>query len=375
MTLGHAVAWLVIATSPGAGAPPVAPTWKASLALSGKLRLSADWDAARMLVETALRDLRPPDEVNGRLRLLVELSAIEREVNGYRKKSGWSAALTHLAGAEALLDGAVQESHAAVAEERAWLGYSRAFDGEVGFADVRRSFEEARVLREQAGDEAGLARSWFGIGLTHQHDGQLAEARAAFERGLDLAERSRSIVTQGYLQRHLGFVMADLQKNPAVAVPYYERSLALRRRGRHRWGEVFAMITLGRALTETGNAARARSLLRRAAAAGAKLQLTRGMAEAEEALADLERSSKAGTAACRHLDEAARLWRSFGDASRAVIEAQRKEWNCPENPAADSQKTTARSMAMAVPADFTCRSARTRKRTVWVPAVRPVTCQ
>ena len=313
----------------GSGAPA------GILASSERLRLAADWDAARALVEGALRDSRPSEhdersaDANARILLLVELSAIEREVNSYRRLGARTASLAHLARAETLLDGADRESHAAFAEERAWLEYSRAFDGEVTFADVRRSFDEARVLREQAGDEGGLAMAWFGIGLTHQQSGQLAEARAAFRHGLGLAERSRAIVTEGYLQRHLGFVEADLSKSPAAALPYYERSLALRRRGGHRWGAVFASITLGRGLAETGRVGRGRWLLRRAAVVATKMGLTRGVAEAEEALADLERSSKAGPAACRHLAEAARWWTSFGDPDRAAIEARRVAWGCP----------------------------------------------
>lgn len=329
MVVALTVASLAAGVTPGAGAHRNRAEWQAMVARPGELRLRGDWDAAHTLVDAALRAADESKDATARLRLLLELSAIDREVRSYRDARGRTAARARFAEAEALLDGASDASLAAAAEERAWLDYGRAFEGDVTFADVRRSFHEARVLTEQTRDEAGLARAWFGIGLTHQQSGELPEAQAAFRRGLDLAERSGSLVTQGYLQRHLGFVAADLAKDPAVALPYYERSLALRERSGHRWGEVFALTTLGRALADTGDVARARSVLRRAVADGTKLRLTRAVAEAEEALADLEWSSKAGPAACRHLAEAARQWTSFGEPRRKGIETRRAEWACP----------------------------------------------
>lgn len=327
--VGLTIGCLVTGAGPYAAARGDAEHWRAIVARSGELRLAAEWDAARALVEAALRRAGDADASDARLRFLIELSAIEREVGSYRSARGRQTAAAHLAAAGSLLEGASQESHAAFAEERAWLDYSRAFHGEVTFEDVRRSFHEARVLREEMHDDAGLASAWFGIGLTHQESGQIMEARVAFRRALGLAHRSRSAVTQGYLQRHLGFVEADLAKSAAAAVPYHERSLAMRRKSGHRWGTVFALTTLGRAVAETGDVPRARSLLLKAVAAGAALDLARGVAEAEEALADLEWSVKQAPAACRHLSEASRWWAAFGEPSPAAIETRRDEWRCP----------------------------------------------
>jgi tetratricopeptide (TPR) repeat protein len=302
------------------------PPWTTAVARSEALRLAADWDGALAVVEAAMREV--PD-ANGRMRLLVERAAIERELESYRVTDGLVAATATLADAAELAAGSTDDVRAALAEGRAWIDYSNAFDGKSTFDAARASFDQARALRELRGDVAGLAMAWFGIGLTFQQSDRLAEARDAFRQGLDLAERSDAFVAQGYLQRHLGFVESELAGDPTVAIPYYERSLELREQYGHRWGVIFAALTLAEAVSAT-DPQRARDLLDRAIALAAELRVHRGLASSLDALAALDHIAGDLASACDRLAGAIAAWNAYRDPSAAAEAAARHaEWQCP----------------------------------------------
>jgi tetratricopeptide (TPR) repeat protein len=302
------------------------PPWTTAVARSEALRLAADWDGALAVVEDAMREV--PD-ANGRMRLLVERAAIERELESYRVTDGLVAATATLADAAELAAGSADDVRAALAEGRGWIDYSNAFDGKSTFDAARASFDQARTLRELRGDLAGLAMAWFGIGLTFQQSDRLAEARDAFRHGLDLAERSGAYVAQGYLQRHLGFVESGLAGDPAVAIPYYERSLELREQHGHRWGVIFASLTLAEAVSAT-DPPRARDLLDRAIALAAELRVHRGLASSLGTLAALDHAAGDLASACDRLAGAVAAWNAYRDpGSAAEAAARHAEWQCP----------------------------------------------
>jgi tetratricopeptide (TPR) repeat protein len=302
------------------------PPWTAAVANSEALRLAADWDGALAVVAAALRDV--PD-ANGRMRLLIERAAIERELDSYRVADGLAAATATLADAAELAAGSSDDVRAALAEERARIDYANAFDGKATFDAARAAFDQARALREPRSDLAGLAMTWFGIGLTYQQTDRHAEARDAFRRGLDFAERAAAFVAQGYLQRHLGFVESELAGDPAIAIPYYERSLELREQHGHRWGVIFAAITLAEAIAAT-DPQRARDLLDRAVALATELRVHRGRATALDALAAIDHAAGDTAAACARLDDALAAWNDHRDINAAADTLiRRADWSCP----------------------------------------------
>lgn len=297
------------------------------------LRLAADWDGARALLVAELATATG----TARLPLLLERAAVERETNAYRRRDDNAAAIATLAEAEPLLAGATPAERAAFAEQRGWIVYSKAFRKTATFDDARPFFEEARALREQLSDPQGLPMVWFSIGLVHQFTERMTEAKAAFERGLAIAERANDLVAQGYLQRHLGYVEGELAKDPLVGLPYYERSLELRERAGHRWGVIFAAILVADTKRQAGDRARARALLERAIALGQELRVPSGLGQANEALAEIDAAEGKLEAACGRFASAIVAFDAYGSSGgaygsadeRAAAEKRRSELSCP----------------------------------------------
>jgi tetratricopeptide (TPR) repeat protein len=310
-------------------APPAA--WADVVARSEAMRLAADWDGAHAAVVDALA-ATPATELDARVRLLVERAAIEREVNSYRRADDLVAAAATLAEADALVTPAVDSGvRAALAEQHGWVVYSKAFGGKATFADARVEFDRARALYEERPEESGaaLAMVWFEIGLTEQQSGKLAEARAAFATGLELARRHDAPVPEGYLARHYGYVEGELAKDPAKAVPHYRRSLELREAHGHRWGVVFAAVLLAEGIRDD-DAAGARALLDRAVAIGVELRVTRGLAQAYDGLAELDQRANDTAGACANLARAIAAHAEYGDAeSGAEVATRRSALACP----------------------------------------------
>lgn len=322
---------VLIAAAAACGGSQARPAVRSSDAVERvrALRLVANWDGARDLLKAELATATGA----ARLPLLLELAAVEHDTNSYRRRDQLAAAIATLAEAEPLLAGAGPADRAEFAERRGWIIYSKAFRKEASFDDARRFFEEARALREPLGDQRDLPMNWFGIGLTYQQAEHMPEALTAFKRGLEIAERAGDIVSQGYLQRHLGYVESELAKDPKVAVPYYERSLELRERGGHRWGIVFAAILLADAKRQTGDTARARQLLERAITLGQELRIPNGVGHANEALAELDAAEGKLEAACGRLANAVAALDTFGDAkARESAEKRRSALSCPTPP-------------------------------------------
>jgi tetratricopeptide (TPR) repeat protein len=256
----------------------------AVIADSVSLRLAARWAEAERRVNQALGapGLAREDSV----RLLVERASIEREVGWFRRRAASDQSMRTVERAEAMVDARTSPAtRAAVVEARAWLVYWRGFEEKESFDRALPLFERARRLREQARDRAGLASSWFEIGLVHQQTGRFDRAQAAFERG-------------------------------------------------HRWGVVFAAITLADLEARRHDRAGAQSLLQRASSLAVELDLPVGEASAAESQAGLARAAGRGDEACSHLAAAVRAWTRYGDSAAAAgARARATEWSCsPRSP-------------------------------------------
>lgn len=297
---------------------------EAAIQRSRALRLAADWDGARAAIEAALPSASPAD----RALLLIERAGGEHERNAYRRDDGFAAETATLALVEPLVATAGDAARAGYFEARGWLLFRKSFRGEATFEDARKWFEDARALRERVGTPSELAWNDFQIGLTYQMVDRPDEARTAFRRGLELALRAHDLVREGYLTRHIGYVEGLLAKNPSVGIPYYERSLAAREQGGHRWGVVFAAVLVGDALREAGEPARARPYYERAVRDGEALRIPSGLADAHLGLAELDATSDR-PAACRHLASALAARDAHGGpGNRDAIAKRRTELGC-----------------------------------------------
>jgi tetratricopeptide (TPR) repeat protein len=304
----------------------------AVIADSVSLRLAARWAEAERRVNQALGapGLAREDSV----RLLVERASIEREVGWFRRRAASDQSMRTVERAEAMVDARTSPAtRAAVVEARAWLVYWRGFEEKESFDRALPLFERARRLREQAGDRAGLASSWFEIGLVHQQTGRLDRAQAAFVRGHRIATAERLPVDLAYLERHMG-ANAEQAGRLMDALTHYRRSLKLRADSGHRWGVVFAAITLADLEARRHDRAGAQSLLQRASSLAVELDLPVGEASAAESQAGLARAAGRGDEACSHLAAAVRAWTRYGDSAAAAgARARATEWSCsPRSP-------------------------------------------
>lgn len=235
-----------------AGPAPVA----AALADSSRMRLAADWGAAAKRVQGALASSRLTREET--VRLLVEKASIEREVGWFRRRAATADSLRTVARARALVDDRMSSgTRAAVIEADGWLIYWRGFEEKESFDRALPLFEAARRLREEAGDRAGLAGSWFEIGLVHQQTGRLDQSRTALARGQAIALSDRLLVELAYLERHMG-ANAEAKGDFAAVLTYYGRSLKLREQSGH-------LELAARAWTRYGDAAALAAVRARAA--------------------------------------------------------------------------------------------------------------
>jgi tetratricopeptide (TPR) repeat protein len=128
--------------------------------------------------------------------------------------------------AEALQD------EAGIATALALTGKAQYFDnlkvGRSDYAEARNFFQRTSALREKIGDAYNLADSLFYTGLTYIWEGQEEQARAYFQRALELAEQHGNKWAASEATRHLADVSMVKDKDYEQSLRYALRSLALR---------------------------------------------------------------------------------------------------------------------------------------------------
>ena len=161
-------------------------------------------------------------------------------------------------------------------------------------------FERALALSEELGDEVGMARAAFGIGVAQQvlredWDAAMVQYRRA-EALIPALERAGDLYTRSEIHRHLGFYHLVEDRQPAQAAEHLRISLDLREQQGEPRRVPSGLVALAWAQREAGEPAQAVRLLRRAVALAREARLLperiadaeRELAEAEAALSALE---------------------------------------------------------------------------------------
>jgi len=168
-------------------------------------------------------------------------------------------------------------------------------------AAAEQPFREALALRAPAGDSAGLAESWFHVGLIHQMRDERAAAGEAFTRAREIATRVDDPLSRAHAVRHLAY-LAELRGDGAAAEAMYRESLALFVRLGPGPGVVAAQLALAELrYARDGDAARALPVLTRILDDAAAVQSAAYVALASAALARVHRDAGQADAARRRL--------------------------------------------------------------------------
>lgn len=173
---------------------------------------------------------------------------------------------------------------------------------EVPAADAEaeeKQFRHALAISEELGDEAGTARSAFGVGLVFQVlRSDWPTAMPYYWQALDLSralEASGDLHARSEIHRHLGFYYHYEGASPSEAVRHLELSLDLREQIGDQRLLPSALVALGEAELATGNNERAVDLLTRAVAAARAAGLAPWRVEdAERALREAETAAANG---------------------------------------------------------------------------------
>ncbi len=175
--------------------------------------------------------------------------------------------------------------------------------GEVPAPDAEaeeKLFRQSLTLSEELGDQAGTARSAFGVGLVFQVlRSDWPTAMSYYWQALDLSpalEASGDLHARSEIHRHLGFYYHYEDASPGEAVRHLQVSLDLREEIGDPRLVPSALVALGEAELAAGNNERAVELLTRAVAAAREAELLQHRVEdAERALREAQ-AAASGTA-------------------------------------------------------------------------------
>lgn len=167
-------------------------------------------------------------------------------------------------------------------------------------AAERADFGRGLALYEQTGDEVGMARAAFGVGVCAQVlDGDWEAAMVSYRRAESLIpalEVAGDLYTRSEIHRHLGFYHLVAEPQPATAAEHLRISLDLREQQGEPRRVPGGLVALGWAEREAGNPVESVKLLRRAVEQAKQVGLLPArIADAERELADSEAALRAET--------------------------------------------------------------------------------
>lgn len=173
---------------------------------------------------------------------------------------------------------------------------------EVPAADTaaeEKLFRQALVIWQELGDQAGVARSAFGLGVVFQVlHGEWPAAMPYFWEALDLSvalEASGDVYARSEIHRHVGFYYSAEGGSPGEAVRHLQLSLDLREELGDPRLMPSALVALGEAEVAAGNSERAVELLTRAVAGAREAGLlAHRIDDAERALREAQAAPDAG---------------------------------------------------------------------------------
>jgi len=175
--------------------------------------------------------------------------------------------------------------------------------GEVPAADAEaeeKLFRESLALSQEAGDQAGTARSVFGVGLVFQVlRRDWPTAMSYYWQALDLSSAlvaSGDLNARSEIHRHLGFYYHYEDETPGEAVRHLQLSLDIREDIGDPRLLPSALVALGEAELAAGNNDRAVDLLTRAVAEARSAGLLQHRVEdAERALREAQAAGAPAT--------------------------------------------------------------------------------
>jgi len=168
---------------------------------------------------------------------------------------------------------------------------------------IRQALSEALALREQQKDPSRLAETLFYLGLVHERLDENPQAKATYERALEVVTPAGDKVMMAYLYRHL----ADFQKPErglAGVLEYHRRCLRLREEADFATGIIFASVAVGETLLEMKQPDQALPHYERALAVAREIDVARGAAYAHLGLAAVHQAAGRPERAREHAREA-----------------------------------------------------------------------
>ena len=231
-----------------------------------ELRLRGSLVEAQAL---AHQELQAKPDFALEVELRVELARVLDRVGLHQNSRPVAAALEQIdraavvvseAGQDSSESPALQKSLAIIEQVRAEYLY-RAEMAEREFPQATVHANRAIEMFEALGDKYGEAEAVHRLGLIHMQRRELDLAKELFDRSLELDQMGgERLFFRGEYERHVGFVYL-LGGQTETALPYFERSLDVRRRAGAVDASLFAANTLASALVDLGRLDRARQPL------------------------------------------------------------------------------------------------------------------
>jgi tetratricopeptide (TPR) repeat protein len=283
------------------------------------LMWQGDLDQARMLAERALETGDIDDAT--RIRLHLRLARIHDRYGLHLNTRPVPEAREHVAAAESIFSDSTRdlEGHLELAKAR-YAYWREMTDRE--FPETIRHAETALELLRQAGDRHGEADALHRLGLAYLQRRDLVQARDYFDQSLqvDSLAGPRPIMLGDY-ERHVGYLYV-IEGDTESAVPYFERSLEVRRQGGLTDQSLFAATTYASALVDIGRAREAHQPLLYAFMLAEKLNSPVGKSRAGVVLGEMYEQLGLEAAAVEAYEMTRRVATSvgYGSVERQAVE-------------------------------------------------------
>jgi non-specific serine/threonine protein kinase len=180
------------------------------------------------------------------------------------------------------------------------------------YPSAKRYYDEALELRREIGIEKDIADSMHRVGCVDEVLGDREGARELQQAAMDLSEQTGNHELQADALHHLGVLSGDLGDHTAAGA-YLERSLALRRSLRDRWGEGWSLVVLGSHHRFLGQTDRAKTCYRESQKLFEAQADRRRIASVLFLLADIASTEHAFKAANEKLMRASQIVSDIGD--------------------------------------------------------------
>jgi tetratricopeptide (TPR) repeat protein len=277
-----------------------------------QMTLHGQWNKAASKLKVAISAAVRGDDHQTEAVLRTELARVLVDRSVYYRQDLGTATKTLEEAMRAAQFVQDQESIAALVQEEGRASYfQRVTTNEL--EEPRHFFLRALAIRNQIQDRAGLAQSYFYLGLTYQHERQATRALEYFQKSLLLAEEIGDKELQGHLHRHLGFLQED-QGRLKEAYKSYSRSLLLFQQAGATVAVPFALNVLAEfAVERHDERSRAQAMLEESIRFGRAANSTRAIAEAQMALAKIHMEQKNIPEALSFSDCAFDTAKEYGD--------------------------------------------------------------